>query len=140
MISLHTSVLQIVDESPCRTNIKPTHSLLPYHFIIMQGPTDDEACSVPTTYVFDSRILGVAMRRKKGKRTYPWPTAEDRNPALPPLLPPLPAPARYHYHEKKKMKASLPQKGQGCKHQRLSLLQQMEPRLIRPTIRPQSPS
>jgi hypothetical protein len=53
----------------------------------MQGPTDDEAF-VPTTYVFDSRILGVTVRRKKGKRTYPWPTPEE-NPALPP--PPLPA-------------------------------------------------
>jgi hypothetical protein len=29
MISLHKSVLQIVDESACRTNIEPTHSLPP---------------------------------------------------------------------------------------------------------------
>jgi hypothetical protein len=40
----------------------------------MQGPTDE--ASVPTTYVIDSRILGVTMRRKIGKRTMPVP-AED---------------------------------------------------------------
>jgi hypothetical protein len=51
MISLHTSVPQRVDEYPCHTNIEPTHFLLPYHYIIMQGLTDK--ASVPTTYVID---------------------------------------------------------------------------------------
>jgi hypothetical protein len=44
------------------------------HYIIMQGPNDE--ASVPKTYVFDSRILGVTMRRKIGIRTYPWPTED----------------------------------------------------------------
>jgi hypothetical protein len=54
----------------------------------MQGLADK--ASVPTTYVIDKRILGVTMRRKNGIRTYPWPSAEEGNPALPP--PPLPPP------------------------------------------------
>jgi hypothetical protein len=57
----------------------------------MQGPTDE--ASVPMkSYVIDSRILGVTMRRKNGTRTMPVP-AEEENPVVPPLPPPpLPLP------------------------------------------------
>jgi hypothetical protein len=93
IISSHISVLQIVDEYPCRTNIEPTprHFRLPYHYISMQGPTDE--ASVPMkSYVIDTRILGVTVRRKNGIRTMPVP-AEEENPAVPPLpRPPLPPP------------------------------------------------
>jgi hypothetical protein len=54
----------------------------------MQGPTDE--ASVPMkSYVIDSRILGVTMRRKNGIRTYPWSVASEENTTLPPPPPPL---------------------------------------------------
>jgi hypothetical protein len=56
----------------------------------MQGPTD-EAFVPMKSYVIDSRILGVTMRRKNGTRTMPVP-AEEENPVLPPLPPPPPPP------------------------------------------------
>jgi hypothetical protein len=56
----------------------------------MQGPTD-EAYGPMKSYVIDSRLLGVTMRRKNGIRTFPWLTAEEETPMLPPL-PPLPPP------------------------------------------------
>jgi hypothetical protein len=53
----------------------------------MQGPNDE--ASVPMkSYVIDSRILGVTMRRKNGIRTYPWSVAKEENPTLPPPSPP----------------------------------------------------
>jgi hypothetical protein len=56
----------------------------------MQGPIDE--ASVPMkSYVIDSRILGVTMRRKNGIRTMPVPAVEEANPVLPPI-PPLPPP------------------------------------------------
>jgi hypothetical protein len=56
----------------------------------MQGPTDE--ASVPMkSYVIDSRILGVTVRRKNGTRTMPVPDKEG-NPVVPPL-PPLPPPS-----------------------------------------------
>jgi hypothetical protein len=67
---------------PYKKIIEPTHFLLPYRYIIMQGPTDE--ASTPTVYVINRQLLGVTVRRKKRPRTTrPWPAAA-RNPALPP--------------------------------------------------------
>jgi 3-keto-L-gulonate-6-phosphate decarboxylase len=62
----------------------------------MQGPTDE--ASVPpttttttTTSAMESRRLSGTMRRRIGKRTYPWPTAAAAEiPTLPPPPPPPP--------------------------------------------------
>jgi hypothetical protein len=66
----------------------------------MQGPTDEASVPTPTTTttttsVMGGRILSGTMRRKIGKRTYPWPTVatvaaaaaavKQETPTLPPL-------------------------------------------------------
>jgi 3-keto-L-gulonate-6-phosphate decarboxylase len=73
------------------TQIEPTHFLLPYHYNIMQGPTDEASVPPPTTSVMDGRIVSGTMRRKIGIRTYPWSTATaaaEETPTLPPPPPP----------------------------------------------------
>lgn len=88
----------------------------------MQGPTNE--AFVPTTFVIDTRILGVTTRRKVATRTNPWllPAAVAKSPR-----------SRHSRRSRRKM-ISLMRKEPGYELLRVFPMQQVESQLIRPTI------